>query len=148
MTGSEPRVVEAISLEPDRFSAYAYSPAIRVGDLLLVSGQSSIDDGGNVVAPDDFEAQGHQVFENLARVLAAAGATLADIVKVTIFVTDMTQIGTIVALRRQYFQEPYPADSLVEVRALSRPELRLEIEAIAVCPIDGERPRRPSRSWR
>jgi 2-iminobutanoate/2-iminopropanoate deaminase len=139
MRSSEPRAVEAISVEPDRYSAYAYSAAIRVGELLFISGQSSIDDDGNVVAPDDFEAQGHQVFDNLARVLAAAGATLADVVKVTIFVTDMTQIDTIVALRRHYFQQPYPADSLVEVRGLSRPELQLEIEAIAVRPADGQR---------
>ena len=132
MNRPETPKVEAIRLEPDRFSPYAYSPTLAVGDLLFISGQSSIDDDGNVVGPDDFEAQGHQVFKNLARVLAAAGAGLADVVKVTVFVTDMSKIGTIVALRRQYFQEPYPADSLVEVRALSRPDLQLEIEAIAV----------------
>lgn len=129
---SQPTVIESVTVEPDRFAAYAYSPALAVGDLLFVSGQSSIDDNGAVVGAGDFEAQGHHVFANLARVLAAGGSSLADVVKVTIFVTDMTQIGTIVALRRQYFREPYPADSLVEVRALSRPELQLEIEAIAV----------------
>lgn len=123
---------EAVTIEPDRFTPYAYSPAIAVGDLLFVSGQSAIDEDGHVVGADDFEAQGHQVFANLARVLTAGGASLADVVKVTIFVTDMSQIGTIVALRRRYFREPYPADSLVEVRALSRPELQLEIEAVAV----------------
>jgi reactive intermediate/imine deaminase len=123
--------IEGIRTEPDRFSAYAYSPAVAVGDLLFVSGQSSIDDDGHSVG-ETFEEQAHQTFRNLARVLEAGGSSLADVVKVTIFVTDITQLSAIVALRRQYFTEPYPADSLVEVRALSRPELQLEIEAIAI----------------
>jgi 2-iminobutanoate/2-iminopropanoate deaminase len=124
--------IDAIPFEPDRFSAYGYSPALGIGDLLFVAGQSSIDDSGNTVGVGDFEAQGHQTFRNLARVLAAGGSSLADVVKVTVFVTDMSQIPTIVALRRQYFTAPYPTDSLVEVTALSRPELQIEIEAIAV----------------
>lgn len=124
--------IEAISFEPDRFSNYGYSPALAVGDLLFVAGQSSIDDAGNTVGVGDFEAQGHQTFSNLRRVLAAGGSSLADVVKVTVFVTDMSQLSTIVALRRHYFTAPYPTDSLVEVTALSRPELQIEIEAIAV----------------
>jgi 2-iminobutanoate/2-iminopropanoate deaminase len=123
--------IEGIRTEPDRFSAYAYSPAIAVGELLFVSGQSSIDDDGNSVG-ETFEAQAHQTFRNLARVLEAGGSSLGEVVKVTIFVTDITQLAGIVALRRQYFTEPYPADSLIEVRALSRPELQVEIEAIAL----------------
>jgi enamine deaminase RidA (YjgF/YER057c/UK114 family) len=75
-------------------------------------------------------------------VLEAGRSSLADVVKVTIFVTDITQLGTIVALRRQYFSEPYPADSLVEVRALSRPELQIEIEAVAVRSPSGDPPPR------
>lgn len=124
--------LEPVVIEPDRFTPYAYSPAVALGDLLFVSGQSSIDENGAVVGAGDFEAQGHQVFANLVRVLAAGGSSLAGVVKVTIFVTDMSHIDTIVDLRRRYFREPYPADSLVEVRALSRPELQLEIEAVAV----------------
>lgn len=132
MTVARTTPIEPVALEPDRFTPYAYSPAIAVGDLLFVSGQSSIDEHGEVVGPHDFETQGHQVFANLAHVLEAGGSSLDDVVKVTIFLTDMTHISTIVALRRQYFSQPYPADSLVEVRALSRPELELEIEAIAI----------------
>lgn len=105
---------------------------VSVVSIVSFSGQSAIDDHGNIVGIGDFEAQGHQVFANLARVLAAGDATLPDVVKVTIFVADITKISEIVALRRQYFQEPYPADSLVEVSALSRPQLELEIEAIAI----------------
>lgn len=124
--------IEAIAFEPDRFSEYGYSPALRVGELLFVAGQSSIDDAGNTIGAGDFEKQAHQTFANLSRVLSAGGCTLADVVKVTVFVTDMSQLPTIVALRRQYFTPPYPTDSLVQVTALSRPELQIEIEAIAV----------------
>ena len=130
--------IEAIAFEPDRFSEYGYSPALRVGDLLFVAGQSSIDDAGNTIGAGDFERQAHQTFDNLSRVLAAGGCTLADVVKVTVFVTDMSQLPTIVALRRQYFTAPYPTDSLVQVTALSRPELQIEIEAIAVASSQGK----------
>ena len=124
--------IQAIPFAPDRFSEYGYSPALAVGDLLFVAGQSSINDDGQTVGAGDFEAQGHQTFSNLARVLAAGGCTLSDVIKVTVFVTDISQLPTIVALRRRYFTAPYPTDSLVEVSALSRPELQIEIEAIAV----------------
>jgi reactive intermediate/imine deaminase len=124
--------ISAVPFEPDRFSAYGYSPALAVGQLLFVSGQSSISDEGDTVGADDFEAQAHQTFQNLARVLRAGDSSLDDVVKVTIFVTDMSQLPTIIALRRQYFSEPYPTDSLVEVSSLSRPELQIEIEAIAL----------------
>ena len=127
-------LMEGVRTEPDRFEPFAISQAIRVGHLLFVSGQAASDDEGNVVGVDDFEAQGHQVFKNLARALEAGGSGLEHVAKVTIFVTDSSHFDTIVALRRRYFTQPYPADSLVEVRALARPELQIEIEAIAVIP--------------
>lgn len=133
MTASSQPHVAAIRTEPDRFAPFAISQGFRVGDLLFISGQAASDDDGNVVGVGDFEAQGHQVFKNLSRALEAGGSSLADVVKVTIFVTDSSYFDVIVALRKQYFTAPYPADSLVEVRALSRPELMIEIEAIAVC---------------
>jgi reactive intermediate/imine deaminase len=124
--------IEGIALAPDRFTPYAYSPAVAVGDTLYVSGQSSVGDDGATVGAGDFAAQAHRTFANLRRVLEAGGSRLEDVVKVTIFLTDMREIGTVVALRKRYFTPPYPADSLVEVRALSRPELLIEIEAVAV----------------
>lgn len=71
MTVARTTPIEPVALEPDRFTPYSYSPALAVGDLLLVSGQSSIDEHGEVVRPHDFETQGRQVFTNLARVLEA-----------------------------------------------------------------------------
>ena len=114
--------------------AFRYSQAMKMGDLLFVSGQAAIDAGGSVVGVGDFEAQARQVFRNLRTVLEKAGAGLRDIVKVTIFVTDMSHFPVIVKLREEYFSEPYPADSIVQVQALALPDLMVEIEAIAVLP--------------
>lgn len=119
-----------VSTDPGRASAVAISQGIRVGDLLFVSGQVGTDDDGKVVG-DDVETQAHQAFRKLAGVLEAGGSSLAHVVKVTIFVAEATPLATIVALRRRYFSEPYPADTLVQVSALARPGLLFEIEAIA-----------------
>jgi 2-iminobutanoate/2-iminopropanoate deaminase len=124
--------LEAVGIETSRFSEYAYSPAIAIGNLLFVAGQSSVDDQGQTVGSGDFQAQGRQTFANLERVLRAGGSSLADVAKVTVFLTDMSRLPELVGLRRTYFSDPFPADSVVEVTALSRPELMIEIEAIAL----------------
>jgi 2-iminobutanoate/2-iminopropanoate deaminase len=120
-----------IRLDPDPLEPYLLSQGFRVGDLVIVSGQAALDEQGNVVGAGDFDAQAEQVFRNLARVLEAGGSSLDRVVKVTIFLTDMENFGKIVELRRRWFTPPYPADTIVEVRALALPELEIEIEAIA-----------------
>ena len=110
---------------------YFYSQALRVRDLLFVSGQAAIAPDGTIIGEGDFEAQARQALANLESVLKAAGAELKDMVKVTIFVTDMRNFPKVVELRKQYFSPPYPADSIVQVQALPLPELMIEIEAIA-----------------
>lgn len=124
--------VEQVELDPDPYEPFRLSQAFRVGELLLVSGQAAIDEHGAIVGAGDFDAQAEQVFRNLERVLAAGGSSLADVVKVTIFLTDMGNFPKIVELRGRWFTPPYPADTIVEVRALALPELEIEIEAIAV----------------
>ena len=124
--------LQRIATEPDPYAAYRISQAIRVGDFVFVSGQAAIDESGALVGVGDFDAQAEQVFRNLERVLVAAGSGLDRIVKVTIFLTDMSNFPKIVDLRGRWFREPYPADTIVEVRSLALPELELEIEAIAV----------------
>jgi reactive intermediate/imine deaminase len=124
--------VEQIRLDPDPYEPYRLSQGFRVGDLLLVSGQAAIDESGHVIGVDDFDAQAEQVFRNLVRVLEAGGSDLERVVKVTIFLTDMANFPKIVELRGKWFTPPYPADTIVEVRALALPELEIEIEAIAV----------------
>jgi 2-iminobutanoate/2-iminopropanoate deaminase len=131
--------IERVTLEPDWYEPYRISQAIRANGLIFVSGQAGIDESGRTVAAGDLEAQGRQAFANLARVLGAAGATLSDVVKVTIMVTDMSQLDVIIKLREQYFSEPYPADTLLQVARLAQPDWLIEIDAIAVDPQARER---------
>jgi 2-iminobutanoate/2-iminopropanoate deaminase len=125
--------IQQIATDPDPYAPYLLSQGIRVGNLLLVSGQVGIDGAGELVSLDDFEAQADQAFRNLSTVLEAGGSSLDRVAKVTIFLTDMAaNFPKVVELRRKWFTAPYPADTIVEVRSLYRPEVMLEIEAIAV----------------
>jgi 2-iminobutanoate/2-iminopropanoate deaminase len=123
---------ERVKTDPDPYEPYRISQAMRVGDLVFVSGQAAIDQNGGLVGVGDFDAQAELVFQNLARVLEAAGSSLAEVVKVTIYLTDMANFPKIVELREKWFTEPYPADTIVEVASLALPELEIEIEAIGV----------------
>ena len=124
--------VEQIRLDPDPYEPFRLSQGFRVGELLLISGQAAIDETGQIVGVGNFNAQAEQTFKNLARVLEAGGSSLEHVVKVTIFLTNMAHFSKIVELRGKWFTPPYPADTIVEVRALALPELEIEIEAIAV----------------
>ena len=85
-----------------------------------------------MVGKGDLKAQTRQVFENLKAALAASGATLDDVVKITIFMTDASQVQTVREVRDTYFTKQPPASTAVEVARLVRPELMIEIEAVAV----------------
>lgn len=122
---------QAIKLDPDPLAPYAISPAWRVGDLLFLSGQAAIDEQGQIVGAADFDAQLHQVFLNIDRVLHAAGSSRDQIVKVTIYLTNMENFPKIVQARKTYFKPPYPADTTLEVKALALPGLMVEIDVIA-----------------
>jgi reactive intermediate/imine deaminase len=125
-------LIERVRTEPDPYEPFLLSQAIRAGDLLFVSGQAGYDDSGRPVE-GGFDAQAAQAFANLERALCAGGSSLADVVKVTIFVTDMAaNFPKVVELRRRHFIPPYPADSIVEVSSLYVPDAEIEIEAIAV----------------
>jgi reactive intermediate/imine deaminase len=125
-------LIERVRTEPDPYEPFLLSQAIRAGDLLFVSGQAGYDDSGRPVG-GGFDAQAAQAFANLERALRAGGSSLADVVKVTIFVTDMAaNFPKVVELRRRHFTPPYPADSIVEVSSLYVPDAEIEIEAIAV----------------
>lgn len=109
--------------------------AVARGTTIHVAGQVALDAEGRVVGAGDLRAQTEYVFDNLGRALAAAGATLADIVKTTIFVVgyEPAMRATIAEVRSRYLNaEAPPASTLVGVQALVRPELLIEIEAIAV----------------
>ena len=123
---------QRISIEPDRFAAVHISQGFRVGDLVFVSGQAAVNEQGEVVGVGDFGAQARQAVRNLDRVLNAAGSSLGQVIKVTIFVTDMSYFPEVVKLRKEVFSQPYPADTICEVQGLAYPELMFEIEAVAL----------------
>ncbi|CAL9643519.1 RidA family protein [Streptomyces sp. enrichment culture] len=106
---------------------------LGTGRFVAVSGQLALDEDGGVVGEGDAAAQARQVFENLRRCLASAGATFDDVVKLTFFVTDMAHMGAIRAARAEHIPDDrLPAASAVQVGALVRPEFLMEIEALAV----------------
>lgn len=123
---------QVIKIEPDPLAPYAVSPGWQVGDILFFSGQAAINEQGEVVGVGDFDAQLQQVFQNIDRHLLAAGSSRDQIVKVTIYLTDMDNFSKIVQARKVYFEYPYPADTVVEVRALALPDLMVAIDVIAV----------------
>jgi reactive intermediate/imine deaminase len=105
------------------------------GTMVMVSGQVPLDADGRLVGPDDARAQTRQVFHNLQMALAAAGARMADLVKLTVFLTNMADLGDFREVRDE-FVDPWrpPASSLVQVSALVHPAFRIEIEAVAALP--------------
>ncbi len=115
---------------PDPYEPFLLSQGIRLGNLLFISGQAGYGADGLIVQ-GDFKAQGEQAFANLRRALEAGGSSLADVAKATIFLTDMGDFSKVVELRRKFFTPPYPADTIVEVKALYSPDVMIEIEAIA-----------------
>jgi len=102
------------------------------GRTIYVSGMVSMDADGNVVGEGDVKLQTETVLENVNAALEAAGGTLRDVVKITVFIRDMKDYDAIHEVRRRYFGEPYPASSMVEVSSLIHPNLLIEIEAVAV----------------
>jgi reactive intermediate/imine deaminase len=107
-----------------------YTDAVAAGDTLYLSGIVPVDAHGNVVG-DDVVAQARQVFDNMRRVLAAAGAQPADVVKVTLYLLDVDDRPLINPVRQEFFGSARPASTLVEVSGLAVPGARLEIEAVA-----------------
>ena len=109
---------------------------IGSGRLVALSGQVALNEQGQVVGTGDPAAQARQVFENLRRCLAAAGATFDQVVKLTYFLTDVSFLPAIRAARDEFVDtERPPASTAVQVAALFRPELLLEVEAFALLPL-------------
>ena len=109
-----------------------YSPALLAGPYAFVSGQVGTDPATGHLAGPDIEGQTDQALKNIAALLAQAGLTLNDVVKATVFMTDMAEFARMNEVYRSHFQEPMPTRSAVEVSCLARPELKVEIEAIAL----------------
>ncbi len=111
-----------------------YTDAVRAGGLLFVSGVVPVDGAGRVVGGEDVVEQARQVFRNMGEVLAAAGCSFGDVVKVTVLLTDVDDRPLINSVRQEVFGETRPASTLVEVSRLAVPGAKIEVEAIAVVP--------------
>jgi len=111
-----------------------YSHAAKVGGLVFVAGQIAQDVEGALVGRGDIEAQAVQVFDNLKAVLASAGATLDDVVKMTTYTTSLAYRPKIAEVRARYFKTYFPPNTFVVVASLATPEYLLEIEAVAAVP--------------
>lgn len=107
-----------------------YSLGVWAGDLLFVSGQTPIDPATGTVASDNVTEQAHQTIKNVRAILEAAGLTLDNVVKATVFIKNMNDFAAINEVYASYFQKPYPARSCVEVARLPR-DVLVEIEVVA-----------------
>ena len=112
----------------------SYSRAVKVtgGTSIYLAGVGGATDKQGRSLAGDFAAQAHRCFERLQDNLVAAGATLDDVVTMTVFLTDSRYGDEFVALRKEYFARGYPGSALITVHSLARPEMLLEIQAIAV----------------
>lgn len=119
--------------DPDMWHSGApYSPAVRCGDVIYVSGAVPIDPATGHSVGSDIQAQTRQVLANLERTLRAAGSSLDGVVKTTVFVTDSGVVAGMNEAYREFFPHHLPARSTVQVGPLARPEFMIEIEAVAV----------------
>lgn len=118
----------------ERLGAYSHGYKVEIGDALIIftTGQIAMDKDGNVLYPRDPAKQAEFVYESLAKILKEAGASLDDVVKATVFVTDMDDFAEISKVRNKYFKKSEPVSTLVEVKKLVKEGCRVEIEVIAV----------------
>ena len=124
-----------------------YTDAVRFGDMLFVSGIAPLDEKLQVVGGGDPAEQTRQIFRNLGAILRAAGATPADVLKVTVYLTDIDDRPRINPVRQEFFGAARPASTLIEVSRLAIPGMRVEIEAVVGLPAK-KKPAAPRRKRR
>lgn len=124
---------EVITSEQAPAAIGPYSQAIRTGQLVFLSGQIALDPIAMRLVDGDIEAQTRQVLDNLTAVTAAAGGSLNDSVKLTIYLTDLKHFGVVNQILPEYFREPYPARSTIQVAALPL-QAMVEIDAVLALP--------------
>ena len=133
---AEPEITRLNPLELGTPPGYSQIVEAVASRIIFIAGQTALDRDGNVVGRGDFAKQAAQVFDNLAVALKAVGCTAANLVKLTVFVRDMGNIGAYRAARNRFFAtvtpQAAPAVTLIEVSKLYGPDFLIEIEAIAV----------------
>ena len=106
-----------------------YSQAVQVGDTIWVSGQIALDPKTQSLVVGGIETEAHQVFKNVKAIVTAAGAGMDDVVKATVFLTDLANFALVNKIMAEYFREPYPARAALGVSALPR-GAQIEVECI------------------
>jgi len=120
---------QAINTDNAPAAIGTYSQAIETRGMVFLSGQIPLDPATMEIVDGDFEARARRVFENLAAVAAAAGGGLDDVVKVTVFLTDLDNFATVNSVMEDFFQQPYPARAAVGVASLPK---GVDVEADAI----------------
>jgi 2-iminobutanoate/2-iminopropanoate deaminase len=111
-----------------------YTDAVRWRDLLFISGVAPVDENARLVGSEDAAAQARQVFLNMKKILDAAGAGFGDILKVTVYLTDVRDRTKINPVRQEFFGAARPASTLIGVAELALPGMKVEVEAVAGLP--------------
>ena len=109
-----------------------YTDAVRAGNTIYVSGQGAIAEDGTLVGRGDVATQTRKVLDNMTLALAAAGATLDDVVKVTVYLANVDDRPKVNEVRKEYFKDNKPASTLIEISRFAIEGMLIEIEAIAV----------------
>ena len=120
-------------VDPWSFSKrYTFSPAVRKGNMLFISGLTATDNRGNIVGPGDIVAQTRNILEKIKQLMEEAGGSMDDIVKTVDYITTTEGYKGTADVRREYFQNGFPAPTGIGVTELLRPDALIEIDAIAV----------------
>ena len=108
-----------------------YSHVAKAGDTVYIAGQVALDVGGSLVGKGDIEAQTHQVYANLQAILEELGGSLEDIVKLTTYLTERSQLDAFRRVRNRFFRDSFPPNTLLFISGLAHPDYLVEIEAVA-----------------
>ena len=128
MSERKPILPQGLSTNP------AFSPGVQIGELLFVSGQVAQNDHGEPMGINDCEAQTRQIMSRIQAIVETAGASMKDVVKITTFLTDISNYPGFSKVRSETFPDSPPASSTVVVAGLVRPEFLVEVEAIVHLP--------------
>jgi reactive intermediate/imine deaminase len=110
-----------------------YSQAIKAGDYVYISGQIPLDPEKMTLVSDSFDQQAKRVFQSLQAIVTETGGTMADVIKINLYLTDLSYFGTVNELMAEYFKEPYPARAAIEVSGLPK-GAQFEAEAVVYLP--------------
>ena len=127
--GSEMCIRDRIKTDNAPAAIGTYSQAVQAGDTVYISGQIPLNPNSMEVVADDFVSQAHQVFQNLEAIAVASGSSLANVVKLTVYMVDLSDFSILNEVMAEYINEPYPARAAVQVVALPK-DVLVEVDAI------------------